>query len=205
VTVKQVSQLKDQPIDDEMAKALGADNLEALRKRVREQIERDYGLAGRARLKRVLLDQLADKHEFTLPEGLVEAEFEAIWKQIEADMKADRLDAEDKGKSEDQLKTEYRDIAKRRVKLGLLLSEVGRTNNIQVPNDDLTRAIITEARRFPGQEKQVIEYYQKSPEALNQLRAPIYEDKVIDFILELAQVSERRTNPDEFRKEGEAA
>jgi trigger factor len=91
------------------------------------------------------------------------------------------------------------------VKLGLLLSEVGRTNNIQVPNDDLTRAIITEARRFPGQEKQVIEYYQKSPEALNQLRAPIYEDKVIDFILELAQVSERRTSPDEFRKEGEAA
>jgi trigger factor len=203
--VKQVSQLKDQPIDDEMAKALGADNLDSLRKRVREQIERDYGLAGRARLKRVLLDQLADKHEFTLPEGLVDAEFEAIWKQIEADMKADRLDPEDKGKSEEQLKTEYRDIAKRRVKLGLLLSEVGRTNNIQVPNDDLTRAIITEARRFPGQEKQVIEYYQKSPEALNQLRAPIYEDKVIDFILELAQVSERRTSPDEFRKEGEAA
>ena len=205
VTVKQVSQLKDQPIDDEMAKALGADNLDGLRKRVREQIERDYGLAGRARLKRLLLDQLADKHDFTLPEGLVEAEFEAIWKQIEADMKADRLDAEDKGKSEEQLKTEYRDIAKRRVKLGLLLSEVGRTNNIQVPNDDLTRAIITEARRFPGQEKQVIEYYQKSPEALNQLRAPIYEDKVIDFILELAQVSERRTSPDEFRKESEAA
>jgi trigger factor len=205
VTVKQVNQLKDQPLDDEMAKALGTDDLATLRKRVREQIERDYALAGRARLKRVLLDQLADKHDFTLPEGLVEAEFEAIWKQIEGDMKADRLDAEDKGKSEEQLKSEYRDIAKRRVKLGLLLSEVGRSNNIQVPNDDLTRAIITEARRFPGQEKQVIEYYQKSPEALNQLRAPIYEDKVIDFILELAQVSERRTSPDEFRKEGEAA
>ena len=205
VTVKQVSQLKDQPIDDEMAKALGAENLDGLRKRVREQIERDYGLAGRARLKRGLLDQLADKHEFTLPDGLVDAEFEAIWKQIEADMKADRLDADDRGKSEDQLKTEYRDIAKRRVKLGLLLSEVGRTNNIQVPNDDLTRAVIAEARRFPGQEKQVIDYYQKTPEALNQLRAPIYEDKVIDFILELAQVSERHTTPEQFRKEGEAA
>jgi trigger factor len=205
VTVKQVSQLKDQPIDDEMAKALGADDLATLRKRVREQIERDYGLAGRARLKRVLLDQLADKHEFTLPEGLVDAEFEAIWKQIDADMKADRLDAEDKGKSEEQLKSEYREIAKRRVKLGLLLSEVGRSNNIQVPNDDLTRAIISEARRFPGQEKQVIEFYQKSPEALNQLRAPIYEDKVIDFILELAQLSERHLTPEQFRKEGEAA
>jgi len=205
VTVKQVSQLKDTPIDDEMAKALGADDLATLRTRVREQIERDYRLAGRARLKRGLLDQLADKHDFTLPEGLVEAEFEAIWKQIETDMKADRLDAEDKGKSEEQLKTEYRDIAKRRVKLGLLLSEVGRSNNIQVPNDDLTRAVIAEARRYPGQEKQVIDYYQKTPEALNQLRAPIYEDKVIDFILELAQVSERRATPEQFRKEGEAA
>ncbi len=205
VTVKQVSQPKDQPIDDEMAKALGAEDLATLRSRVREQIERDYGLAARARLKRGLLDQLAEKHDFTLPEGLVDAEFEAIWKQIEADMKADRLDAEDKGKSEEQLKTEYRDIAKRRVKLGLLLSEVGRANNIQVPNDDLTRAMITEARRFPGQEKQVIEFYQKSPEALNQLRAPIYEDKVIDFILELAQVSDRHTTPEAFRKEGEAA
>ncbi len=205
VTVKQVSQLKDTVIDDELAKALGAENLDNLRKRVREQIERDYGLAARARLKRGLLDQLADKHDFTLPEGLVEAEFTAIWKQIEADIKADRLDAEDKGKSEDELKSEYRDIAKRRVKLGLLLSEVGRTNNIQVPNDDLTRAVIAEARRFPGQEKQVIDYYQKTPEALNQLRAPIYEDKVIDFILELAQVSERHATPDQFRKEGEAA
>ena len=129
---------------------------------------------------------------------LVEAEFEAIWKQIEADIKADRLDAEDKGKSEDQLKTEYRDIAKRRVKLGLLLSEVGRTNNIQVPNDDLTRAVIAEARRFPGQEKQVIDYYQKSPEALNQLRAPIYEDKVIDFIAELANVTEKPVTAEEL-------
>ncbi|MGH6891366.1 MAG: trigger factor [Dongiaceae bacterium] len=205
VTVKQVSALKDTPIDDELAKAMGADNLDTLRKRVREQIERDYALAGRARLKRGLLDQLAEKHDFTLPEGLVEAEFGAIWKQIEADIKAERLDPEDKGKSEEQLKAEYREIANRRVKLGLLLSEVGRSNNIQVPNDDLTRAVIAEARRFPGREKQVIDYYQKTPEALNQLRAPIYEDKVIDFILELAQISERRTTPEQFRKEGEAA
>ncbi len=205
VTVKEVRQPVAQPIDDELAKAMGVDDVATLRKRVREQIERDYGTAARSRLKRNLLDVLADKHDFTLPESLVEAEFEAIWKQIEADMKADRLDAEDKGKSEEQLKTEYRDIAKRRVKLGLLLSEVGRTNNIQVPNDDLTRAVITEARRFPGQEKQVIDYYQKSPEALNQLRAPIYEDKVIDFILEMAQVSERRATPEDFRKEGEEA
>jgi trigger factor len=192
-------------IDEDWAKELGFENLAELKTTFAKRFTDEYKSMSRARLKRALLDRLAADYAFSVPEGMVDLEFEAIWKQIEADMKADRLDAEDKGKSEDQLKTEYRDIAKRRVKLGLLLSEVGRTNNIQVPNDDLTRAIITEARRFPGQEKQVIEYYQKSPEALNQLRAPIYEDKVIDFILELAQVSERRTNPDEFRKEGEAA
>lgn len=205
VTAKEIRTPVDTPLDDELAKAMGVDDLATLRKRVREQIERDYGLAARSRLKRGLLDLLADKHDFTLPESLVDAEFEAIWRQIEADIKADRLDAEDKGKSEDQLKSEYQDIAKRRVKLGLLLSEVGRANNIQVPNEDLTRAVIAEARRFPGQEKQVIDYYQKSPDALNQLRAPIYEDKVIDFILEMAQVSERRATPDEFRKEGDEA
>ena len=205
VTAKEIRTHQDTPLDDEMAKAMGVDDLATLRKRVREQIERDYGMAARSRLKRVLLDMLADKHDFTLPESLVEAEFDAIWRQIEADIKAERLDDEDKGKSEDQLKSEYRDIAKRRVKLGLLLSEVGRANNIQVPNEDLTRAVINEARRYPGQEKQVIDYYQKSPEALNQLRAPIYEDKVIDFILEMAQVSERRATPEEFRKEGEEA
>ncbi|HNB28947.1 MAG TPA: trigger factor [Alphaproteobacteria bacterium] len=205
VTGKEIRTHQDTPLDDEMAKAMGVDDLATLRKRVREQIERDYGMAARSRLKRVLLDMLADKHDFTLPESLVEAEFDAIWRQIEADIKAERLDDEDKGKSEDQLKSEYRDIAKRRVKLGLLLSEVGRANNIQVPNEDLTRAVINEARRYPGQEKQVIDYYQKSPEALNQLRAPIYEDKVIDFILEMAQVSERRATPEEFRKEGEEA
>lgn len=205
VTVKEIRTPQDTALDDELAKAMGVDDLATLRKRVREQIERDYGMAARSRLKRGLLDMLADKHDFTLPESLVDAEFEAIWRQIEADIKADRLDAEDKGKSEDQLKSEYRDIAKRRVKLGLLLSEVGRTANIQVPNEDLTRAVINEARRFPGQEKQVIDYYQKSPDALNQLRAPIYEDKVIDFILEMAQVSERRATPEEFRKEGDEA
>lgn len=205
VTAKEIRTHQDTPLDDEMAKAMGVDDLATLRQRVREQIERDYGMAARSRLKRVLLDLLADKHDFTLPESLVDAEFEAIWRQIEADIKAERLDDEDKGKSEDQLKSEYRDIAKRRVKLGLLLSEVGRANNIQVPNEDLTRAVINEARRYPGQEKQVVDYYQKSPEALNQLRAPIYEDKVIDFILEMAQVSERRATPEEFRKEGEEA
>jgi len=205
VTVNEIREMKDVPVDDELAKSLGLDDLDALKKSAREQIEKEYGSVARARTKRKLLDVLADKHEFALPEGLVEAEFAAIWQQIEQDMKADRLDEEDKGKSEETLKAEYRDIAKRRVKLGLLLSEVGRINNIQVPNEDLSRAVMAEARRYPGQEKQVIEYFQKTPEALNQLRAPIYEEKVVDFILDLAKLNERKVSPEDFAKEEEAA
>jgi trigger factor len=204
VTVQEVRRLKDVPVDDELAKSLGLADLADLKKQARERIEKEYGAVSRARVKRKLLDVLADNHNFTLPEMLVEAEFGAIWQQIEADMKADRLDEEDKGKSEDELKKEYRDIAERRVKLGLLLSEVGRQNNIQVPNEELSRALIQEAQRYPGQQQQVIEYYQRSPEALNQLRAPLYEEKVVDFILERAKVTERKVSPEAFAAEGEA-
>lgn len=205
VVVNEIREMKDVPVDDELAKSLGLDNLEALKKSAREQIEKEYASVTRARTKRKLLDVLADKHDFELPEGLVEAEFGAIWQQIEQDMKNDRLDEDDKGKSEETLKTEYKDIAKRRVKLGLLLSEVGRINNIQVPNEDLSRAVIAEARRYPGQEKQVIDYFQKTPEALNQLRAPIFEEKVVDFILDLAKLKERKMSPEDFAKEEESA
>ncbi|MBI2253761.1 MAG: trigger factor [Proteobacteria bacterium] len=204
VTVQEVRRLKDVPVDDELAKSLGLTDLAELKKQARERIEKEYGAVARARVKRKLLDVLADNHNFTLPESLVEAEFGAIWQQIEADMKADRLDEEDKGKSEEVLKKEYRDIAERRVKLGLLLSEVGQQNNIQVPNEELSRALIQEAQRYPGQQQQVIEYYQRSPEALNQLRAPLYEEKVVDFILERAKVSERKISPEAFAAEGEA-
>ena len=204
VTVQEVRRLKDVPVDDELAKSLGLPDLAELKKQARERIEKEYGAVARARVKRKLLDILADNHNFNLPETLVEAEFGAIWQQIEADLKADRLDEEDKGKSEDELKKEYRDIAERRVKLGLLLSEVGRQNNIQVPNEELSRALIQEAQRYPGQQQQVIEYYQRSPEALNQLRAPLYEEKVVDYILERAKVSERKISPEAFAAEGEA-
>lgn len=203
VTVQEVRHLKEVPVDDELAKSLGLTDLAELKKQARERIEKEYGTVARARVKRKLLDVLADNHNFTLPEGLIEAEFNAIWQQIQADIKANRLDEEDKGKSEDVLKKEYRDIAERRVKLGLLLSEVGRQNNIQVPNEELSRALIQEAQRYPGQQQQVIEYYQRSPEALNQLRAPLYEEKVVDFILERAKISDRKVSPEAFAAEGD--
>jgi trigger factor len=176
-----------------------------MRKDVRRQIENDYAGVARSRLKRQLLDKLSDAHDFTVPAGLLDAEFEGIWQQVESDKAQGRLDADDEGKSDDQLKSEYRAIAERRVKLGLLLSEVGRINNIQIANEELSRAVMNEARRYPGQERKVVEHYQKSPQALAQLRAPIYEDKVVDFIVELAKVSERKVTPAELSAEMEAA
>jgi trigger factor len=195
VTIKEIRELKPVEVNEEFAKSFGQDSLEAMRKTVREHMGREYQALTRSRMKRQLLDQLAEKHSFELPAGLVDAEFKAIWRQIEADQKAGRLDAEDKDKTEDQLRKEYRDIAERRVKLGLLLSEVGRVNNIEVSQEDLTRAVMAEARQYPGQEKQVVEYYQKQPQALAQLHAPIYEDKVVDYIIELAVVKERKLSP----------
>ncbi len=198
VDVKEIRELAPIEVDDELAKSLGAADVANLRDTVRQRIANDYAAVARSRLKRQLLDALAERHQFETPPGLVEAEFSAIWSQIEADRARGRVDAEDAGKSEDQLRQEYRDIAIRRVKLGLLLSEVGRLNNIQVSNEEMNRAVVNEARRHPGSERQVVEYYQKTPQALIQLRAPIYEDKVVDFILELATVTERRVTPEEL-------
>ena len=201
VKVKQVLERTPATIDDELAKRLGVENVEALKDAQRKQLEKDYAEVARQRLKRQLLDVLADKHDFEVPAGLVEAEFGAIWKQIEADREANRLDPEDEGKSEEQLKEEYRAIAVRRVKLGLLLSEVGRMNNVQITNEEVSRALVAEARRYPGQERKVMEFYQNSPQAMLQLRAPIYEDKVIDFIVESAKVSERRLSSGDLARE----
>lgn len=185
-------------VDEDLAKKLGAESLDALRQSVRRRIEADYGAISRARLKRQLLDVLAAEHSFVLPAAMVEAEFEAIWRQIEADREKGRLDPEDEGKSEEVLRQEYREIAERRVKLGLLLSEVGRLNNIQVTREELGEAVVREAGRYPGQERKVLDFYQKNPQALAQLRAPLYEDKVVDFILEIAQPRERKVTPDEL-------
>jgi trigger factor len=201
VTIKELRELAALVVDDALAKDMGANDLADLRQSMAKGLGAEYAGLSRTRTKRQLLDILAEKHAFDAPAGLVETEFTAIWNQIEADRQLGRLDPEDANKSEDELKKEYREIAVRRVKLGLLLSEVGRINNVQVTNDELSRAIMTEARRFPGQERKVVEYYQKTPQAMIQLRAPIYEDKVVDFILDQAQVTERRVSVEDFTKE----
>src|SRR5262245_12923677 len=201
VTVKVLRELAALVVDDALAKDMGANDLADLRQNMSKMLAGEYAGLSRTRTKRQLLDILAEKHSFEAPPGLVVAEFTGIWNQIEADRQLGRLDPEDASRSEDALKKECREIAVRRVKLGLLLSEVGRINNVQVSNDELSRAIMNEARRFPGQERKVVEYYQKTPQAMIQLRAPIYEDKVVDFILDQAQVTERRVSVDEFTKE----
>jgi trigger factor len=194
VTVKEVRAFQPQPIDETLATALGMDNLDELRKTLREQIERDYSGVARQRLKRHLLDRLAEHHAFPVPPSMVEAEFNGIWAQYQAQKesaKASGAPEEAADKSEDEAKAEFRRIAERRVRLGLLLSEVGRRHNISVAQEEINQALLTEARRFPGQERKVVEFYRNQPGAIDQLRAPILENKVIDHILGMAKVSER--------------
>ena len=145
-------------------------------------------------LKRAMLDQLADMHDFPVPEGMVEMEFNQIWQDFETSLKQDGKTLETADKPEEELRTEYRDIAVRRVRLGLLLSNIGDTNEITVTAEELNRAIMMEAQRFPGQERRVFEFYQKNPDAMQQVRAPIFEEKVMDFILDKAEVTEKEVD-----------
>jgi trigger factor len=191
-------------IDDKLAEKAGLKNLGELRDQVRKQMEGDYGSVTRMRLKRQLLDKLAEAHGFAVPESMVESEFAGIWQQIEAQKKAGQLDEADAKKPEDELKAEYRKIAERRVRLGLLLAEVGKRNKIEVSQQELGQAIVRDAQRYPGQERKVIDFYQKNEAALAQLRAPIFEDKVVDYILELAKVAEKSVSPAELQAIGEA-
>lgn len=204
VEVKEVRETQPVEIGDDLAKRMGLENLAALRDAVKRQLEQDYASVTRNRLKRSLLDALADGHSFPVPEGMVDMEFNQIWEQVKGQPGGIEAETKSSGKSEDTLKEDYRKIAERRVRLGLLLSEVGQRSNIEVKPDEVTKAMIEQARRFPGQERQVMEFYQKNPEALARLRAPIYEDKVVDYILELAQLTERKVSRDELVQDPEA-
>ena len=206
VKVKEVRALQPQSIDDSLAQAIGMEKLDELRQSVSEQIERNYEDLARQRLKRALLDRLAERHEFAVPQGMIEIEFNAIWGQFEQERARQKAAGEAEPEepiNEEELKAEYRAIAERRVRLGLLLAEVGRNHNITVTPEEINRALTERARQFPGQERRVIEFYREHPEAIDQLRAPMFEDKVIDFILERAEVTERRVPVSELLKDEE--
>ncbi|MAI92075.1 trigger factor [Ponticaulis sp.] len=203
VKVHEVNEPKAPEIDDDFAKNFGLEDLEALKAVIREQIEAEHNGMSRNKVKRALLDKLDEEYSFDLPPGMVEAEFNQIWAQFEREKEAGNLDDEDKDKSDDELKTEYRSIAERRVRLGLVLAEIGRKANIQVTEEEVARALNQEASRYPGQERQIIEFYQKQPGALAQIRAPIYEEKVVDHILDLAKVTDVTVSREELEKEDE--
>jgi len=201
VVVHEIRESEIPEIDDAFAKKLGLADAAALRKAVADRIEKEYAQVARGKLKRDLLDALDDAHDFPLPETMVDAEFEAIWKQVEEEKKHGHLSKEEMEMSEKDLKAEYRDIAERRVRLGLLLAEVGAHNKLNIGEEELRRALIQEASRYPGQERVVFEFYKKNPQALEQLKAPLFEDKVVDFIIEIADVAEEKVSRDELMKE----
>jgi trigger factor len=243
VDVKEVRQRAPIIIDDELGKAVGLENLAELRQEFRQQMQRDYDAASRLRLKRSLLDKLAEAHDFAVPPGMVELEFDNIWRQYRAQREArpeaagadaplaasgeggsntaaapenspdaataatgeasadavpTAAGSDDTGEGEKATQAEFRKIAERRVRLGLLLAEVGRRNNITVTADEVNQAITREARRHPGYERQVLDFYRQNPGAIDNLRAPIFEDKVIDFIVELGKIGERKITPQEL-------
>jgi trigger factor len=196
VTVKEVKQAEDTKIDDELAKKLGLDDLATLKTRVREQLADDYKAASRLHLKRRVLDALDNAHSFPLPPAMVEHEFTNIWAQVEEELKREGKTAADEGKTEDELKAEYRKIAERRVRLGLVLGKLGEQNGITIANDEVQRAIMARARQFPGQEQQVFQFYAQNQQAQAEIRAPLFEDKVVDFIAELATVTDKKVDKD---------
>lgn len=201
VDVTEIREYEAAVVDDELAKSMGLDSLEELRKSIKERIESEYAAAGRNRVKRTLFDELEKAHDFPIPASLVDQEFQGIWAQVKQQLEGDQGEELREGKSDEELEAEYRKVAERRVKLGLLLAEVGRLNNISVNQDDLNQAIRAQLARFPGQEQQVYEFYQQNPSAIAQLQAPILEDKVVDFILELADVTEKKVAPEELLRD----
>ena len=230
VDVKEVRQRSPIAIDDELGQAVGLENLAELRRELQQQLQRDYDAVSRLRLKRSLLDKLADGYDFPVPPGMVDLEFDSIWRQYQVEREAPPAaadpdaasataaadpdtasaaaaqpaaaeaspDSSGADQSEEAARAEYRRIAERRVRLGLLLAEVGRKNNITVTPDEVNQAISREARRHPGYERQVLDFYRRNPGTIDNLRAPIFEDKVIDFIIELAKIAERKVGPQEL-------
>jgi len=196
--IKTVRGPKQGEPDDDWAKQLGFDNLAAIKDALKERIENDHKQQSRAKAKRQLFDQLDETHDFELPPRMVDAEFNQIWRQIEQDREQGRLDPSDEGKSDDDLKAEYREIAERRVRLGLLLAEIGRRHKLEISDEEVGRAIAAQARNFPGQEQQVFEAYRRNPQLVAQVRAPLYEEKVVDYMMELINVTNQPVTKDEL-------
>ena len=200
IVLKDVAAPGEAKIDEDFAKSLGLESLDSLKGIIRGQIESQFGAMTRQRVKRQLLDKMDESYSFELPSKLLETEFQNIWNQVEADMKRNGKTFEEEGTTEEAAKADYRKIAERRVRLGLVLSEIGEKNKIEVSDEEVQRALYDRVRQFPGQERQVFEFYKSNPQALASLRAPIYEEKVVDFILSLAKVTDKTVTKEELEK-----
>lgn len=208
VKVKKVAAPKTPEITDEFAETLGVENAEKLKEVIKERLQEELNGVSRNRLKKDLLDKLEETHKFELPEKLVQSEFDAIWGQVTSEMASKNKSFEDEGTTEEAERKKYQEIAERRVRLGLVVSEVGSENELKISDEEVQQALINKASQFPGQERQVLTYYQQNPQALAELRAPLFEEKVVDFIIEMAKVSEKTVSVDEltnFQDEEEEA
>jgi trigger factor len=204
VTVKGLAVAEIPAIDDELAKTAGAESLEDLKTKVSEQITREYEGLTRQKLKRGLLDALAERATFEAPASLVDAEFAEIWRQVEAEKASGQQDPEDAAKDEETLKADYRAIADRRVRLGLLVAEIGRANSVEVTQQELQRAMFNEAMRYGQQAMQVVEFFRKNPDQIERFRGPIFEDKVVDYLLSQVKQEEVSVTPEELAADPES-
>jgi trigger factor len=203
VTVKSLEAPGQVTLDDAFAKSLGLESLDKLKEAVKGRLQQEHAALSRQKLKRQLLDKLDEMHKFALPPTLAEDEFKNVWTTVENDLKAQARTFADEGTTEEKAREEYRAIAERRVRLGLVLAEIGEKNKITVTEEEITRAIVERARQVPGREQEVWEYYRKTPAAVAAIRAPIFEEKVVDFLIELATVTEKQVSREDLLKDEE--
>jgi trigger factor len=201
VTAKSIEAPGTVTLDDDFAKSLGMESLDKLKEAVRERTAREHAAQSRARVKRALLDALDARHKFELPPTLVEEEFTNVWRTVTSDLEAQNRTFADENTTEEAARDEYRGIAERRVRLGLVIAEIGAKNDIKVTDEEMNRAVIERARQFPGQEQRIWEHYRNSPDAVASLRAPLYEEKVVDFLLELVKATEKTVSREELYRD----
>jgi trigger factor len=200
VTVLHVDGPNQGELDDDFAKRLGVENVEAMRNAVKTQMEAALASMSRQHMKRQILDALDEGHKFDVPAQLVEAEFNTIWSRVEHEVQSHGRSFEDEGTTEEAAREQYRKIAERRVRLGLVVAEIGNQNDVNVTEEEHQQALIAEVRRFPGQEQQVYDYYRKNPQALAGLRAPVFENKVVDFVADKGKITEQKMTRAELAK-----
>ena len=202
VEIKKVSKAEDSKVNDDLAKNLGMEDLKTLKKNLEERIQQDFDSAARMKLKDSLLDVLEKKHKFKLPESMVNQEFDQMWNQLQQQLDQQKKELKDLELSEKEIRKNYTEISEKRVCTGLLIAEIGKQNNIQLEDKDINKALQLEMQKYPGQEKEILDYYQKNQDAIRQLTAPVFEDKVIDFILEKVNLKDVKVSREDLFDSG---